>query len=180
MTEGDLKWIKNWQPQQTGNNMNRFYKKPKPETMKKNRELYRELYKDEIKWLSENFDKLQKHNKFLVEMCIILKTGGRKITPKMEDAIKNSINRCKNNPLYNEVLRVEQEAKLQPILSKINVVLAMAEAKNDKAVDFIKNVENYVRTNYRITKKQMEALNKVHKRVSEDLFKGDENETNKK
>ena len=174
MTEGDLRWIKNWQPQQIGNNMNRFYKKPKPETMKKNRELYRELYKDEIKWLNENFDKLQKHNKFLVEMCIILKTGGRKITPKMEDAIKNSINKCKNNPLYNEVVRIEQEAKLQPILSKINVVLAMAEAKNDKAVDFIKNVENYVRTNYRITKKQMEALNKVHKRVSEDLFKGDE------
>ena len=175
MTEGDLKWIKNWQPQQIGNNMNRFYKKPKPETMKKNRELYRELYKDEIKWLNENFDKLQKHNKFLVEMLIILKTGGRKITPKMESAIKNSINKCKNNPLYNEVVRIEQEAKLQPILSKINVVLAMAEAKNDKAVDFIKNVENYVRTNYRITKKQMEALNKVHKRVSEDLFKGDDN-----
>ena len=174
MTEGDLKWIKNWQPQQTGNNMNRFYKKPKPETMKKNRELYRELYKDQIKWLSDNFDKIQKHNKFLLDMCMILKTGGRKITPKMESAIKNSIEKCKNNPLYNEVARVEQEAKLQPILSKINVVLAMAEAKNDKAVDFIKNVENYVRTNYRITKKQMEALNKVHKRVSEDLFKGDE------
>ena len=153
-----------------------YYKKPSPETMKKNRELYAKLYKDEIKWLNENFDKLQKHNKFLVEMCIILKTGGRKITPKMESAIKNSIEKCKNNPLYNEVARVEQEAKLQPILSKINVVLAMAEAKNDKAVDFIKNVENYVRTNYRITKKQMEALNKVHKRVSEDLFKGNEND----
>ena len=150
--------------------MNRFYKKPKPETMKKNRELYAELYKDEIKWLSENFDKLQKHNKFLIEMCIILKTGGRKITPKMESAIKNSIEKCKNNPLYNEVARVEQEAKLQPILSKINVVLAMAEAKNDKAVDFIKNVENYVRTNYRITKKQMKSLNDVHKRLSDDLF----------
>ena len=54
-----------------GKNMHKFYRKPKPETMKKNRELYRELYKDEIKWLSENFDKLQKHNKFLVEMCII-------------------------------------------------------------------------------------------------------------
>ena len=174
MTKGDLRWIKNWQPQQIGNNMNRFYKKPKPETMKKNRELYRELYKDEIKWLSENFDKLQKHNKFLIEMCIILKTGGRKITPKMANAMMDGIKRCQNNPLYNEVVRIEQEAKLQPILSKINVVLAMAEAKNDKAVDFIKNVENYVRTNYRITKKQMEALNKVHKRVSEDLFKGDE------
>ena len=174
MTEGDLKWIKNWQPQQIGNNMNRFYKKPKPETMKKNRELYRELYKDEIKWLSDNFDKIQKHNKFLLDMCMILKTGGRKITPKMANAMMDGIKRCQNNPLYNEVVRIEQEAKLQPILSKINVVLAMAEAKNDKAVDFIKNVENYVRTNYKITKKQMEALNKVHKRVSEDLFKGDE------
>ena len=86
----------------------------------------------------------------------------------------DGIKRCNNNPRFNDVLRIEQEAKLQPILSKINVVLAMAEAKNDKAVDFIKNVENYVRTNYKITKKQMEALNKVHKRVSEDLFKGDE------
>ena len=154
--------------------MNRFYRKPKPETMKKNRELYRELYKDEIKWLSDNFDKIQKHNKFLLDMCMILKTGGRKITPKMANAMMDGIKRCQNNPLYNEVVRIEQEAKLQPILSKINVVLAMAEAKNDKAVDFIKNVENYVRTNYKITKKQMEALNRVHKRVSEDLFKGDE------
>ena len=174
MTKGDLRWIKNWQPQQIGNNMNRFYRKPKPETMKKNRELYRELYKDEIKWLSDNFDKIQKHNKFLLDMCMILKTGGRKITPKMANAMMDGIKRCQNNPLYNEVVRIEQEAKLQPILSKINVVLAMAEAKNDKAVDFIKNVDNYVRTNYKITKKQMEALNKVYKRVSEDLFKGDE------
>ena len=151
-----------------------YYKKPSPETMKKNRETYAKLYPNEIKWLSDNFDKIQKHNKFLLDMYMILKTGSRKITPKMANAIMNSIKRCQNNPLYNEVVRVEQEAKLQPILSKINVVLAMAEAKNDKAVDFIKNVENYVRTNYRITKKQMEALNKVHKRVSEDLFKGDE------
>ena len=50
-------------------------------------------------------------------------------------------------------------------------------AKNDKALDFIKSVDKYVRNNYRITKKQMEGLNKVYKRVSENLFKGDENET---
>ena len=155
--------------------MNRFYRKPKPETMKKNRETYAKLYPNEIKWLSDNFDKIQKHNKFLLDMCMILKTGGRKITPKMESAIKNSIEKCKNNPLYNEVARIEQEAKLQPILSKINVVLAMAEAKNDKALGFIQNVKEYVKNNYRVTKKQMEALNKVYKRCSEDLFKGDEN-----
>ena len=52
----------------------------------------------------------------------------------------------------------------------------MAEAKNDKAVDFIRNVLDYVKTNFRITKKQMEALIKVHKRVTEDLFEGDKNE----
>ena len=56
------------------------------------------------------------------------------------------------------------------------MVLAMAEAKNDKGVDFIKNVDDYVRTNFRITKKQMEALNKVYKRVTEDLFEGDKDE----
>ena len=174
MTEGDLRWIKNWQPQQIGNNMNRFYKKPKPETMKKNRELYRELYKDEIKWLNENFDKLQKHNKFLVEMCIILKTGGRKITPKMANAIMNGIKRCQNNPKFNPVLQTHAEAKLKPILEKITMVEKLAESKNDKALGFIQNVKEYVKTNYRVSKKQMEALNKVYKRCSEDLFKGDE------
>jgi hypothetical protein len=89
----------------------------------------------------------------------------------------NGIERCKNNPLYNKELREEADEKLKPILSKINVVMSMAEAKNDKAIDFIKSVDKYVRTNYRITKKQMEGLNKVYKRVSENLFKGDENET---
>ena len=34
--------------------MNKFYRKPKPETMKKNRETYAEAYKDEIKWLKDN------------------------------------------------------------------------------------------------------------------------------
>ena len=175
MTKGDKRWISNWQPQQTGKNMNKFYRKPKPETMKENREFYADEFKSEIKWLKENLQKLtEMKNNFMIEMYTILITGNRKITPKMASAIKNGIKRCQNNPKFNDVLRIEQEAKLQPILSKINVVLAMAEAKNDKAVDFIKNVDNYVRTNYRITKKQMEALNKVHKRVSEDLFKGDE------
>ena len=159
--------------------MNKFYRKPKPETMKKNRENYAKAYVDEMKWLKENLSTITKSkNKFLLDMYTILVTGSRKITPKMESAIINGITKCKNNPLYNPKLRDEADDKLKPILSKINMVMAMAEAKNDKAVDFIKNVDNYVRTNFRITKKQMEALNKVYKRVSEDLFdKGDDNET---
>ena len=146
--------------------------------MRKNRETYAEAYKDEIKWFKENVSTLQQtKNKFLIDMYQILITGSRKITPKMESAIINGITRCKNNPLYNEELKEKANEKLKPILSKINVVMAMAEAKNDKAVDFIKSVDTYVRNNYRITKKQMDGLNKVYKRVSENLFKGDENET---
>ena len=159
--------------------MNRFYRKPKPETMKKNRETYAEAYKDEIKWFKENLQTLtETKNKFMIDMYTVLITGSRRVTPKMESAIINGIDRCKSNPHFNEDVREYQEAKMKPILSKINMVMAMAEAKGDKAVDFIKSVDAYVRNNYRITKKQMEGLNKVYKRVSDNLFeKGDNDET---
>jgi len=154
-----------------------YYKKPSPETMKKNRETYLKLYKDEIKWLKGNLQTLtETKNKFMIDMYTILITGGRKITPKMADAIKNGIGRCKSNPHFNEDVKEHQEAKLKPILEKIAMVERLAESKNDKAVPFIQNVKEYVKNNYRVTKKQMEALNKVYKRCSEDLFKGDDND----
>ena len=154
---------------------NRFYRKPKPETMKKNRETYQKAYADEIKWIKENLSTIQKSNKFLYDMYMILITGSRKITPKMESAIINGVVKCKSSPVYNEELREKADEKLKPILGKINIVLAMAESRNDKAVGFVQNVLEYVRNNHRITKKQMEALNKVHKRCSEDLFDGTDN-----
>ena len=156
--------------------MNRFYRKPKPETMRKNRELYKEAFKDEIAWCKENVSKLtQNKHKFLIDMYTILVTGSRKVTPKMATAIKTSIEKCKNNPNYNESLREEAETKLQPILAKINIVRVMAEGKKDYSVDFIDNVEIYVRKNFRITKKQMAGLNKVYKRLT-NLFEGDKND----
>ena len=145
-----------------GKHMNKFYKKPKPETMKKNRELYRELYKDEIKWLNENFDKLQKHNKFLVEMCIILKTGGRKITPKMESAINNGIQRCSNDPRYNEDVKRKLMEKLRPVLEKITLLEGFAATNNDRSLPFIKSVKEYIQKNHRVSKKQLEGLNKIY------------------
>ena len=84
--------------------------------------------------------------------------------------------RCKNNPRFNDDVRAEAEAKLKPILEKIVMVERLAEKKNDKAQTFVRSVKQYVQLNYRITKKQMEGLNKVYKRCSEDLFKGDDNE----
>ena len=151
--------------------MNRFYRKPKPETMKLNRDTARAQYQKEMTWLKENLSKLGKYkNKFLIEMYTIMVSGGRKLTPKMVSSIRDGIERCKKNPKYNPELLEKADEKFRPIISKINVVLAMAEAKNDRAVGFINNVLDYVKTNHRITKKQMESLNKVHKRCSEDLF----------
>ena len=185
MTEGDKRYIKRHTEKSLKElNMTfspqarfpKYYKKPSPETMKKNRETYAELYKEEIKWLKDNLQTLtEMKNNFMIEMYTILITGGRKITPKMSDAIKNGIKRCNNNPKFNPVLQTEAEAKLKPIMEKIAMVERLAESKNDKALGFIQNVKEYVKTNYRVTKKQMEALNKVYKRCSEDLFKGDEN-----
>ena len=91
--------------------------------------------------------------------------------------MRNSIGKGKMDPRYNQELKEEAEAKLKPILGKINIVKAMAESKDDYSIEFITDVEKYVRKNYRITKKQMEALNKVYKRVSENLFEGDKDET---
>ena len=138
--------------------------------MLKNRETYKKHYAVEMKWMKENVMILSKHNKFLFDMYQILISGSRKITPKMESAIRDGVEKCKNSPLYNEELREEADKKLKPILNKIDMVLSMAKQKNDRAVDFIKNVRDYVYTNHRVTKKQMAALNKVYKRCSEDLF----------
>ena len=150
--------------------MNKFYRKAKPETMKLNRDANKNLYSKEIQWLKDNLSSI-KNNKFLMDMYQILITGSRRMSDKMIQSVRNAMN---NDPRYNEDKRKEKMEKLTPIVAKINVVLAMAEAKNDKAVDFIKKVKQYVRENLRITTKQMTALNKVFKRVSEDLFEDTE------
>tara|TARA_B100000073_G_scaffold312489_1_gene286253 strand:+ start:1142 stop:1606 length:465 start_codon:yes stop_codon:yes gene_type:complete len=154
--------------------MNRFYRKPKPETMQKNREFYADAFKVELIWLKDNLQTLNDtKNKFLIDMYTILVTGSRKVTPKMASAIRNGIHKCKNNPRFNDELRMEAEKKLKPILEKIAMVEKLAEQKGDRALEFVQNVKEYVKNNFRITKKQMAGLNKVYKRVSEDLFKGE-------
>ena len=155
--------------------MNPFYRKPKPETMKNNREIARTQYKEEMEWLKDNLQTLtETKNKFMIEMYTILISGSRKITPKMADAIKNGIRRCKNHPKFNDNVRIMEEVRLRPILEKIAMVERLAEEKGDRALRFVQNVKTYVKANYRITKKQMEGLNKVYKRCSEDLFNKDE------
>ncbi len=148
-------------------NFNPFYKKPKPSTMKANREIARKHFKKELKWLKDNIDKLTKNkHKFLIEMYMILVTGNRRFTDKMLSATRKSIKKCMNNPNYNVLMKTEADEKIRPILSKINIVLIQAESKGHRGIGFIESIKDYVLKNYRITQKQMTALNKIYKELN--------------
>ena len=149
-------------------NFNPFYKKPKPSTMKANREIARKHFKKELKWLKDNIDKLTKNkHKFLIEMYMILVTGNRRFTDKMLSATRKSIKKCMNNPNYNVLMKTEADEKIRPILSKINIVLIQAESKGHRGIGFIESIKDYVLKNYRITQKQMTALNKIYKELND-------------
>ena len=149
-------------------NFNPFYKKPKPSTMKANREIARKHFKKELKWLKDNMDRLVKNkHKFLIEMYMILVTGNRRFTDKMLSATRKSIKNCMNNQNYNVLLKTEANEKIRPILSKINIVLIQAESKGHRGIGFIESIKDYVLKNYRITTKQMESLNKIYKELND-------------
>ena len=148
-------------------NFNPFYKKPKPSTMKANREIARKHFKKELKWLKDNIDRLTKNkHKFLIEMYMILVTGNRRFTDKMLSATRKSIKKCMNNPNYNVLMKTEADEKIRPILSKINIVLIQAESKGHRGIGFIESIKDYVLKNYRITQKQMTALNRIYKELN--------------
>ena len=130
-------------------NLNPFYIKPKPSTMKANREIARKHFKKELKWLKDNMDRLVKNkHKFLIEMYMILVTGNRRFTDKMLSATRKSIKKCMNNPNYNVLMKTEADEKIRPILSKINIVLIQAESKGHRGIGFIESIKDYVLKNY--------------------------------
>ena len=135
--------------------------------MKANREIARKHFKKELKWLKDNMDNLVKNkHKFLIEMYMILVTGNRRFTDKMLSATRKSIKKCMNNPNYNVLMKTEADEKIRPILSKINIVLIQAESKGHRGIGFIESIKDYVLKNYRITQKQMTALNKIYKELN--------------
>ena len=135
--------------------------------MKANREIAREHFKKELKWLKDNMDNLVKNkHKFLIEMYMILVTGNRRFTQNMLSATRKSIKKCMNNPNYNILIKTEADEKIRPILSKINIVLIQAESKGHRGIGFIESIKDYVLKNYRITQKQMTALNKIYKELN--------------
>ena len=149
--------------------MNKFYKKPLPETMKKNRELYKELYPKELAWCRKNVEHF-KNDKFMFDMYTILITGSRKMTHKMIGAVQKAM----TNPKYDPIKMIERKDKMKPILEKINrvweLVAEVDEGKNDwylanySALPFVDSLKKQFESNAMLSEKQMSALNKVYKK----------------
>ena len=153
--------------------INKFYKKASPETMKKNRELYKELYSKEIEWCKEHLEEL-KDNKFIMDMYLILITGSRKMSPKMIASVQKAM----ESPLYDPVKRVERKEKIQPILEKISLLITMIEKLDGNKIHtqwssykFVMSCQKQATTNLRLSEKQMSALNKTWHKYNERLEK---------
>jgi len=66
------------------------------------------------------------------------------------------------------LIKTEADEKIRPIMAKINIVLIQAESKGHQwAIGFINKIKDYVLKNYRITTKQMEALNRIYKELND-------------
>ena len=84
-----------------------YYRKSSPETKRKNREEYKNLYLTEIKWLKDNLT-LLKDDKFMIDMYTILVTGSRKMTSKMIESVRKNM----NSPQYDTVQMIERQEKI--------------------------------------------------------------------
>ena len=148
-----------------------YYRKTNPETKRKNREEYKNLYPTEIKWLKENLN-LLKDDKFMIDMYTILITGSRKMSPKMIEAVRRNM----NSPQYDTVQMIERQEKIKPILEKIQMVLELVKevdegkdayyVKNYSALSFVSSIMNQLKTKGKLSEKQMAGLNKVYKRYT--------------
>ena len=146
-----------------------YYRKTSPETKRKNREEYKNLYLTEIKWLKDNLT-LLKDDKFMIDMYTILITGSRKMSPKMITAVRTNM----NSPQYDTVTMIERQEKIKPILEKINMVLELVKEmdegkddyyiKNYSPLSFATSIMNQLKTRGTLTEKQMTGLNKVYKK----------------
>ena len=144
--------------------------------MKKNRETNKELYSEEMNWCKEHMEEI-KDNKFLMDMYMILVSGGRKMTPKMIGAVQKAM----TNPMYDPIKRIEKTQKMQPIIEKINrvweLVAEIDEEKDDyylqnfSALPFVNSIKDQAQKNLRLSEKQLTALNKVYKKYKEKFDK---------
>tara|TARA_R110000824_G_scaffold134886_1_gene297884 strand:- start:134 stop:583 length:450 start_codon:yes stop_codon:yes gene_type:complete len=128
----------------------------------------------EIKSLSEIINTQTKSKRvvdsFTADMLLAMRSG-RHITDKMLFAIHNIIKR--NNP---EFLKTRDEWVMS-VIPKINLIISQVEytdwTKGYKfgVLSFLESVRNQAKSRMTLSKKQMLALNKMHKKIEKNIEK---------
>ena len=134
-----------------------------------NKKTYNKEYK-ELKFLVET----KKANDFIISMYVAI-ISGRKITPKMLNAIHNIMKT--NSPAELEKKRLETER----LLSKLNLVKESLHKANYhetyvyRSEDFLDSIEKQIRDRGSLSPKQKLALNNMYKRFNKKVINNESN-----
>ena len=134
-----------------------------------NKKTYNKEYK-ELKFLVET----KKANDFIISMYVAI-ISGRKITPKMLNAIHNIMKN--NSPEELEKKRLETER----LLSKLDMVKESLHKANYhetyvyRSEDFLDSIEKQIRDRGSLSPKQKLALNNMYKRFNKKVINNESN-----
>ena len=131
------------------------------------------------KIINEQVKSCGKSDEFTSDMLVAL-ISGRKITPKMEDAINNIIKR--NSP-EEQFKRDEWVEKVVPKMMMVQNMLTettWTKSYRGDAHNFLNSIIKQAKSRKTLTKKQMEAVSKMYVRVKKNIDKKIDKEVTKK
>ena len=134
-----------------------------------NKKTYSKEYK-ELKFLVES----KKADDFTISMYVAI-ISGRKITPKMLNAIHNIMKRSSPEELEKKRLETER------LLFKLNLVKEVLHKADYhetyvwRSEDFLNSIEKQIRDRGTLSSKQKLALNKMYKRFNKKVTNNESN-----
>ena len=134
-----------------------------------NKKTYNKEYK-ELKFLVET----KKANDFTISMYVAI-ISGRKITPKMLNAIHNIMKRSSPEELEKKRLETER------LIPKVNLVRESLHKANYhdtyvwRSEDFLDSIDKQIRDRGTLSPKQKLALNKMYKRFKKKVINNESN-----
>jgi len=113
-----------------------------------------------------------KSDEFTSDMLVALQSG-RKITPKMEEAINGIVNRNKPEELVKRKDWVE--SVVPKIMMVSNLVKETSWGANYKygKESFLESIKKQAMSNMSLSKKQMEVVNSIYKQCKKNIEKNE-------
>ena len=142
----------------------RYYRPPSKETVEKRKQEFSEKFSNEIKELRRIIHTCPR-DEFVLSMYNVLNSGERPFTSKMYISVKKIIRNSTPEKLK------KKEVKINSIIGKLMLVKEMIEvvdggriATGYSAYGFIMDIKDQAEKRMGLSRKQMEAVNKVYKK----------------